>query len=158
MPLDPGRVPPSAMDLRQWSRFASESGIQASAHVIPFTPTFSGFAAPPLGGPMYYQDFGEIVVMWTEVGFSGTSNSTFFSMTGVPSEILPVSGTRVVPVVVEDNSIPNKMGAAVVSSGGVAFSLGDVPVGGGAMSFLLGGWTSGSGKGLPPGALIVYAK
>jgi hypothetical protein len=108
---------------------------------------------------MSYLDFGDIVFMWSANGFAGTSNSTSFAIGNIPVALRSRSGFRIVQVVVEDNSIPQKAGAMYIDTDDTAgFALGNVSALGGAMSFLTTGWTNAGGKGLAPGFIAMYAK
>lgn len=113
-----------------------------------FTPTWGGFSAPPTGDIAYNLIAGKLVLLSFPVGNTGTSNSTGFSLTSLPSAIRPStdSNPRLALMVVDN---------AVYSVGAVGFG---TPAG--KLVFYKGvsdtGWTASGTKGLPPLAVLMY--
>ncbi len=90
-----------------------------------FTPTYTGFSAPPVGDlgyalfsdgtdewAMIFEDSGEVKL--------GTSNANTFTITGIPSAIRPsVTTARSQIFECTSRSLPGQLGIALISSAGV---------------------------------------
>jgi len=155
MPLKTGRIPPGAMDSRQWASFVARAGIQADRTVKTFTPTsWDGFSVDPVGS-FSYQDFGAIVTMWRNEFLVGTSDDTFMTLSGIPLSIRPTS-PRVFRCYVVDNGIVFAGNALIDPDGDITFSL--EVVAGSKMIYDSNGFTAAADKGIPFSWLIMYAK
>lgn len=124
-----------------------------------FTPTWTGFAVPPVGD-LYYVDYGSYVVLWTNIQLLGTSNAATMTISNLPAAIRPTN-TQYAYCVVRDNygGTNDMVGAALIDSTGViTFSQADP----GALSgrvVLFSGIFSGAGtKGLAAGWTVTYGK
>lgn len=59
-----------------------------------YTGTATGFAVNPSGSIQYVRDGNQVVLHIPSGVFTGTSNSTAFTITGAPSEIRPITSKR----------------------------------------------------------------
>ena len=104
-----------------------------------FTPTFTGFAAPP-SNAMDWVLTGQIGAMDCNAGNVATSNATTMTITNIPSQLRPNSqAINFVCVVVRDNGTDQFGIMAISPTGTATFGLG-------ASS---GGFTASGSKGLP---------
>lgn len=90
-----------------------------------FTPVWAGFSVAPATTPIPYRKNGTNVTLIFNGAVSGTSNSTSFSMSGLPAIITPtVAVAQSYPIVgLLDNGARIAGGAAAVNSAGnIVFS------------------------------------
>jgi hypothetical protein len=117
-----------------------------------YTGTLTGFATPPTG-TIYYAKVGAIVSLFypnAGSGFSGTSNSTSMTITGMPATIRPTRTQTVRCPAVGDNSLSIGDGEEILAQIDTS----------GVITFLINGSTTGftaSGvKGTGSGGTITY--
>ncbi len=119
-----------------------------------FTATLTGFASNPTG-PVYYRIVNGVCSLVTALGGSilATSNAATMTMTGLPTVCFPGGGPRV-PCMLENNSLPDILGEAVVGNTGVItfqISTGTSPI-----QCASNGFTSSGTKGIQQGWTITY--
>lgn len=141
------------MDARQWGTFVTESGIQADRTVKTFTPTWTGFSVSPTD--LKYMDFGALVAIWSDGNGIGTSNSTSFSLSGLPESVWP-SVQRSVLCLVMDNGL-EAPARIIIDTDGTAFFQREI-INGTNLEYSTVAFTAASSKGLVVGAVILYAK
>lgn len=117
-----------------------------------FTGTYTGMSAGTTG-TVNWTRVGNLVIM-TLPALTGTSNSTSFTMTGIPASIQPTTaGTFGVLTVAADNGLTQWVGSA---ANGFEFT-----ISGGTMTFYKGGtaagWTATGAKGTPNAQFIHYS-
>jgi hypothetical protein len=113
-----------------------------------FTPTWGGFSATPSTTSIPYRKNGTLVTLLF-VG-TGTSNSTSFTISGVPAVIRPSSFLGVVPCFgMRDNGANLANGAAVVDGIGTITFFKD--------GTQVSNWTAAGNKGFSGQSLIVYS-
>lgn len=164
VPLEPGRVSPRDMDDRQWNRFVSQSGIQADREPKTFTPTnWTGFSVDPTGD-VSYMDFGAIVIMWIDSTLTGTSDDVGMSFAGIPTEIRPRTGNKLVRCLVVNGGY-TLGGAVEITTTGIAQFYLESTLGGGAGTADDDRVTPSGAifenvgtKGLPAGWLVFFSK
>ena len=115
-----------------------------------FEVTYGGFSADPSATTATYYRFGRLVLIELPVG-TGTSNSTSFSISGLPAAIRPASTQYAHVPFAEDNGSANSGGAVVqvqnASQMNVALNDG---------SYAAASWTNSSTKGLTTYAPVWY--
>ena len=109
-----------------------------------FTATLTGFTTT-VTTAVYWQQIG-YMVMWKIEGSTGTSNSTAFGMTGIPTALLPATNTTM------------PMGYTLSDNGSTVY--GDISFGGGGQPvFTKAGstlWTASGTKGIFDNVNICY--
>lgn len=139
-------------------RISTDSG--ASSHPMlssgSFTATLTGMSSVTTG-TLSYNLQGNLVTLYTTANITGTSNSTSFTITGLPAAITPATGPcdAFFPDDVFDNGGTGTVGVASVGSGG-SIVMGKLasaspPV------IQNSGWTASGTKGLGVGWQITYA-
>lgn len=161
MPASPGRVLPRDMNMRQWIEFLSGSGVQGEREPRSFPPTWSGFAADPVG-ELSYLDFGRIVFLFNDIGTElvGTSNTNQMQFSGLPASIRP-SSARWVHCLVTNNDFVTSGAVIVGSDGVVQFYADDIVNIWGAIDSPtpnIANFNNANTKGVPGGWLITYVK
>lgn len=112
-----------------------------------FTGTLTGMTAGTTGTVRYIINSRTVVTL--QAAFTGTSNSTAMTMTGLPSQIIPPTIGTIAPCLIEDNGNGNLIGWASINTVGViTFALGANPN--------FSGFTGSGVKGLPSGWTITY--
>jgi hypothetical protein len=114
-----------------------------------FTPTWTGFSAPPTGSALWSK-VGNTVSLTFITNGTGTSNTTGMTITNLPAAIQPSTGggTRVL-VIVTDNGTEKAGGISFGSAGVMNFLIGTAPPS-------LTGFTNTGTKGMAFGASIIY--
>jgi hypothetical protein len=143
------------MDDRQWAHYLSISGIQAEREPREFTPTWGNdFSADP-SGDISYMDFGAVVVMWSGTALTGTSDTTTFSLSGLPDAIVP-TGNRQALCILGDNNLIKNGSVYIDTSGTMTFALSEQV--GTHIEPNIALFTAASAKGLPAGWIVMYVK
>jgi hypothetical protein len=104
-----------------------------------FLGTFTGFTAGVTGTATWVR-IGKLVLL-TFPSVSGTSNTTAFTMTGLPAAIQPATLTQQMPIAIATNNsalVTNAQAAVAAASGTVTFDLAASAT----------GWTASGTKGL----------
>jgi len=107
----------------EWSRFVHEIGKMVRNEVDGFEPVLTGFSTDPSDPFCWYQRYGQMVYLEFAFG-SGTSDSTTFTITGVPESITPYIQQRcTVNGIMEDSGSDQSFGssALVDSNGTITF-------------------------------------
>jgi hypothetical protein len=117
-----------------------------------FTATLTGMSATTTGSMIY-----EIIGRWAALymGFSaaavtGTSNSTSFTVTGLPAAVVPAAAVQVPCILTNNGTLVS--GTAAIASGGstITFSMGS--------PLSTTGFTNSGTKGLPQGWSIMFPR
>lgn len=164
MPASPGPVLPKDMTMRQWAEFLTQSGLLADRTQKEFTPTsWGGFSADPTAAVSYY-DFGSIVMLWADTDIVGTSDDVTFTLSGVPSALIPSRLTTTASSGGMVNNATPALGQVYIYGGSSGFAgqihfsilRTDVVANFAVPSTV--GWTASGNKGLAAGWLITYPK
>lgn len=81
-----------------------------------YTPGYTGFSSNPFGGLLHYVDLGNLVILMLRSSLTGTSNASYFTLTGMPLAIRP-SGNVSLPAQVMDNGTPLVGGVTIKTDG-----------------------------------------
>ena len=159
VPFTPPSIPLTSMNPRQQAEFFAQQGIQAVGPngVRTFTPTWTGFAIPPVGD-LTYIDFGDYVMLWNDNSFAltGTSNSGAMAISNLPATITP--GVPVgVPTSVRDTT-NTVAGLASIGAGGNNIAFVKAQVSGADIVYTAGMFTAVGTKGVESGWLVIYPK
>lgn len=121
-----------------------------------FTPIWSGFSSDPTTD-VFYIDFGAFVIMRvSQTGYTGTSNATSFSFSGVPAAIQPGLVQRHSLVVVDNGDSVN--GSILVNTDGTADLYVSDPNATTRATHESSGWTGSGAKGFAPGSIWLYMR
>lgn len=118
-----------------------------------FTPTWGGFSVAPTTAAITYERYGNVVVLSFQFNRYGTSNSTSFSLSGLPASIRPGATVRTQYVDCLDNGTNEVMAYATVSSGGVMNFLARNSFTNAAST----NWTASGSKGIIGSTQIIYS-
>ena len=131
-----------------------------AAALVDLTPDFGTFTGTPTGGTGFSP--ATVTCRWARVGnlvtliipaTTGTSNSTSFTMTGLPAAIQPnTSQTILLPVGIENNSGGSQPAQVTISASGTMTFLWTT----GTVSFSATGFTASATKGIYAPLTISY--
>jgi hypothetical protein len=104
---------------REWDQFIQEMNKLIRNEVSGFEPVLTGFSADPSDVYCWYHRFGQMVYMEFAFGL-GTSSSTSFTITNLPTAITPnVQQRCLVNGIMEDSGTPQLFGSqALVGADG----------------------------------------
>jgi hypothetical protein len=127
----------------------SEARIEAGAHGS-FTPSWQGFSSPPTG-EVFWEKVADRVTLKFTVSNVGTSSSTSFSMSGLPTEIQPntASAPRLQCIVIDDGNYIAGAFGFFTPAGRILFYTDDLST--------TTGFTASGTKGLPSLAQLTYS-
>jgi hypothetical protein len=112
-----------------------------------FTGTLTGMTTTITGTVRYIVNSRSLATL--QGAFTGTSNSTSMTLTGLPAQVTPPTIGTTVPCLLEDNGTATLIGwASINTSGVITFGLGANPN--------TSGFTGSGTKGLPSGWTITY--
>ena len=129
---------------REWNDFIQNLDVFLQGETDAFTPTFgTGFSTDPVNAAVYWKKVGTIVIMSFANSAVGTSDTTSFSITGIPARLQPISsGSPVqfsVPIVgLVDNDVESWGSVIVTNAGTIVFGFEDTQA---------TTWTGSGGKG-----------
>jgi len=116
----------------------------ATTQASSFTATLTGMSAATTG-TLQYEISGQHILLWASSAITGTSNSTAFTITGLPAAVQ--QNPVVVPCVLTNNGT-SVMGSATLSGSTITFAMGS--------PLSATGFTSSGTKGLPAGWTLMY--
>jgi len=105
-----------------------------------FTATLTGLTTSPTS-TVYYSINSDIVCMEFPSQVLGTSNSAFFTLTGVPADVIPAT-RQWVSTVAQDNGVDIFASVVIETDGTMTMYSG--------ASLTSGSWTGSGSKGLQP--------
>lgn len=144
MGLSPGAVPPSKMNKRQWSTWATAQSRAPQRDVKRFTPTWTGFSADP-SEIEYTIGVGEVTLRGGSLGSSST-NEFYFEF--LPEEIRPSVETDVIALA-HDNGVIVQCRVDILTNGTVIFYRSNVAAAPGPVSYPSPTtWTAAGQKGI----------
>lgn len=141
--LNNGAITRMPTNQREWNRFIQELNKWIKNEVGNFDPTFTGFSADPSSASCWWHRYGQIVHLEFVFG-TGTSNSTGFNITNLPSIITPRDDTTYLVGGLEDNGAAVTDGTVKIKSDST-IEFYNNPAG-------LAAWTASGDKGFDTGA------
>jgi hypothetical protein len=126
-----------------------------------FTGTLTGLTTSPTT-TIAYTISGKICTLVCTTAASGTSNSTSFTITGLPAACQNASsnGGGVIPCAfMQDNTVTNLQGAAIITagSGTIVLALSETTLTANRVETLSTAWTAAGTKGITNGWTITYS-
>lgn len=98
----------------QWNRFVYELNKLVRNEVSGFEPVLTGFSTDPTSPFCWYHRYGQIVYLEFVFGL-GTSNSTTFTLTNLPTALTPNVPQRcLVNGIMQDNSVDKLLGSSAL--------------------------------------------
>lgn len=115
-----------------------------------YTVTYGGFSSDPAGSTANWYRQGNIVNLVLPAG-AGTSNSTLFTMSGMPTEIRPTTQQYAHFPYAQDNSthLTGGASATIATTGVISFAPADA-------AYSTTGWTTSNSKGILAYASCFY--
>lgn len=113
-----------------------------------FEVTYVGFSSDPANTTATWFQIGRLIYLSLPIG-TGTSNSTQFTMSGLPSAIRPATTQYGFVPYAEDNSAFSTASIRVTNSSVISLAPGGA-------AYDLSGWTNSGTKGLVQDASIIY--
>jgi len=115
-----------------------------------FTALWSGFSSDPAATTANWYRMGRLIYLELPVG-NGTSNSTSFQISGVPTAIRPDSQQIIsLPFATDNGSVvAGGCSARISTSGTIYLAPGDA-------TYNESGWTASGNKGLNNSAILIY--
>lgn len=111
-----------------------------------FTGTLTGMSATTQA-TMNYQRIGNWAFIWAAAAFTGTSNTTSFTLTGIPAILLPAAQVSLQMLPTIDNGVVALATAVLTSSGIMTLARASA-----VNAYSSTGWTNTGTKGLSTGA------
>lgn len=119
-----------------------------------FTGTLTGMTASTTGQVLYLK-IGRVVYLYIRTGFTGTSNTTAMTMTGLPSEVQPAN-LKDAPCLVKDNGNNDCGAIAKIFGDTITFYIAKSNAVANYVQNLSTGFTNSGAKGLLSGWAISY--
>ncbi|MEE9304388.1 MAG: hypothetical protein V3U84_11495 [Thiotrichaceae bacterium] len=104
-----------------------------------FTGTLTGLTTSPTGTVEWSLSRDEVTIEFPQI--LATSNSTFMTMTGIPTDIIPTSA-QLITIVGQDNAVDIFAKAGIETDGTITFYAGP--------TVTAGSWTATGSKGIQP--------